>query len=77
MCYTGSAGNHKTQGGMPCGDHSAERADTQILFGEALRFFDERAPAAAPGDDPVQLREREQLQDDGLRGDRFGPPDNL
>lgn len=56
-CYNGSATNHKTREGMPCGDYSTERSDTQILFGEALGFFDQRTPEAAAGDDLVQLYE--------------------
>ena len=32
MCYNGSATNHKTQEGMPCGDYNTDRADPQILF---------------------------------------------
>ena len=35
-CYNGSATNHKTQEGMPYGNYSAKRADTQILFRETF-----------------------------------------
>lgn len=35
-CHNGSVTDHKTREGMPYGDYSTERADTQILFRETL-----------------------------------------
>lgn len=77
MYYNGSGTNYKTRESMPCGDYNTEIADTQILFREAFQFLDQRTPAAAPGDHPVQLCEGEQQEDDGLCRDRHSPSDNL
>ena len=38
-CYNGSASDHKTREGMPCGNYSTQRADTQILFEEYFDFL--------------------------------------
>ncbi len=76
-CYNGSATNHKTREGMPCGDYNIKRANTQILFREAFGFFDKRTPATASGNNRSQLCEGEQRKNDGLIRGGNSPSDNL